>query len=209
MRSRSVFGGVHVNPNVDVFAGGTYSTQESYRDGTGYEVANTGNRLSAGLAKLTVRPADGHEVKLGTIFQEDLYSVGQPPRRAGDPNSTNPNGANSLGGTSIYKTDVKNYTTTLGWKYSKPEDKLFDWDAKVYWNRTENDQIKTAHTSTTRSPPICGRRARQCGLRLHRQQPRLPARHHSVSTSTTRRVSRPGNPGVTRSPMAWMPSRTR
>ena len=32
----SVFGGVHVNPNVDVFAGGTYSTQENYRDGTGY-----------------------------------------------------------------------------------------------------------------------------------------------------------------------------
>ena len=88
----SVFGGVHVNPNVDVFAGGTYSTQESYKDGTGFEVANTGNRLTAGIAKLTVRPADGHEVKLGTIFQEDLFSVGQPPRRAGDPNSTNPNG---------------------------------------------------------------------------------------------------------------------
>ena len=91
----SVFGGVHVNPNVDVFAGGTYSTQESYKDGTGFEVANTGNRLTAGIAKLTVRPADGHEVKLGTIFQEDLYNVGQPPRRAGDPNTTNANGANS------------------------------------------------------------------------------------------------------------------
>ena len=151
----SVFGGVHVNPNVDVFAGGTYSTQENYRDGTGYEVANTGNRLSAGLAKLTVRPADGHEVKLGTIFQEDLFRVGQPPRRAGDPNSTNANGTNNLGGTSIYKSDVKNYTTTLGWKYSQPDDKLFDWDAKVYWNRTENDQIKTAHTSTTPSA-YCG-----------------------------------------------------
>ena len=88
----SAFGGVHVNPNVDVFAGGTYSTQESYKDGTGFEVANTGNRLTSGIAKLTVRPADGHEIKLGTIFQEDIYSVGQPPRRAGDPNSTNANG---------------------------------------------------------------------------------------------------------------------
>ena len=151
----SVFGGVHVNPNVDVFAGGTYSTQESYKDGTGFEVANTGNRLTAGIAKLTVRPADGHEVKLGTIFQEDLYNVGQPPRRAGDPNSTNPNGTNSLNGTSIYRSDVKNYTTTLGWKYSQPDDKWFDWDAKVYWNRTENDQIKTFHTSTIPSA-FCG-----------------------------------------------------
>lgn len=151
----SAFGGVHVNPDVDVFAGGTYSTQENYRDGTGYEVANTGNRLSAGLAKLTVRPADGHEVKLGTIFQQDLFSVGQPPRRAGDPNSTNANGTNNLGGTSIYKSNVKNYTTTLGWKYSQPEDKWFDWDAKVYWNRTENDQVKTGHTTATPSA-FCG-----------------------------------------------------
>lgn len=151
----SAFGGVHVNPNVDVFAGGTYSTQENYRDGTGYEVANTGNRLSAGLAKLTIRPADGHEVKLGTIFQQDLFSVGQPPRLAGSPNSTNPNGTNNLNGTSIYKSNVKNYTTTLGWKYSQPEDKLFDWDAKVYWNRTENDQIKTGHTTATPSA-FCG-----------------------------------------------------
>ncbi|UPT99055.1 TonB-dependent hemoglobin/transferrin/lactoferrin family receptor [Bradyrhizobium barranii subsp. apii] len=151
----SAFGGVHVNPNVDVFAGGTYSTQESYKDGTGFEVANTGNRLTSGIAKLTVRPADGHEIKLGTIFQEDIYSVGQPPRRAGDPNSTNVNGANNLSGTSIYRSDVKNYTATLGWKYSQPDDQWFDWDAKVYWNRTENDQVKTAHTSTTPSV-FCG-----------------------------------------------------
>src|SRR5215212_4770733 len=66
----SAFGGVRVNPDIDLFAGGTYSTQENYKDGTGFEVANTGNRLTSGIAKLTVRPADGHEVKLGTIFQE-------------------------------------------------------------------------------------------------------------------------------------------
>ena len=151
----SVFGGVRINPNVDFFAGGTYSTQESYKDGTGFEVANTGNRLTAGLAKLTLRPADGHEVKLGTIFQEDLFNVGQPPRRAGNPNSTNANGSNNLNGTSIYHSDVKNYTTTLGWKYSQPDDKVFDWDAKVYWNRTENDQVKTFHTGIIPSA-YCG-----------------------------------------------------
>jgi hemoglobin/transferrin/lactoferrin receptor protein len=152
----SAFGGVRVNPNVDVFAGGTYSTQESYRDGTGFEVPNTWNRLSAGVAKLTVRPADGHEVKLGTVFQEDIYNIGQPPRRAGDPNSTNLNGTNNLGGTSIYRTDVKNYTTTLGWKYSQPDDRLFDWDGKVYWNRTENDQVKIANTTNTPNVAFCG-----------------------------------------------------
>lgn len=153
----SAFGGVRVNPNVDVFAGGTYSTQDNYRDGTGFQVSNTWNRLSSGIAKLTVRPADGHEVKLGTVFQENIYNVGQLGRRPTDPNTlplgpspgpgrppTDPNT-----GTSIYASNVKNYTTTLGWTYSKPDDKVFDWDAKIYWNRTENDQTKILHTSQT------------------------------------------------------------
>jgi hemoglobin/transferrin/lactoferrin receptor protein len=140
----SIFGGVRVNPNVDIFAGGTYSSQGNYKDGTNYEVANTANHLSSGIAKLTVRPADGHEIKLGTIFQEDIYNNGQPARRVGDPNTV-PGGT---GGTSVYRSDVKNYTTTLGWKYSQPDDKLFDWDAKLYWNRTDNDQLKIANTSS-------------------------------------------------------------
>jgi hemoglobin/transferrin/lactoferrin receptor protein len=160
----SIFGGVRVNPNVDFFAGGTYSTMENYKDGTGYEVANTGNRLSAGIAKLTVRPADGHEVKLGGIFQEDSYRNGQPPRLAGDPNSTNPNGTNNLSGTSIYGTTVRNYTTTLGWTYARPDDKLFDWNAKIYWNRTENEQIKLANASNSNPPGATGSRCRTLGL---------------------------------------------
>lgn len=138
----SIFAGVRVNPNVDIFAGGTYSTQGNYRDGTDYTVANTWNRLSSGIGKLTVRPADGHEVKLSTIFQENIYNVGQPARPAGAPNSK---GGAASTGTSIYATNVKNYTTALGWKYSQPDDKLFDWDAKIYWNRTDNDQTKIAH----------------------------------------------------------------
>jgi hemoglobin/transferrin/lactoferrin receptor protein len=143
---QSVFAGVHVNPNVDVFAGGSYSTQNNYKDGTGFEVANTWNRLSSGIGKITVRPADGHEVKLGMIYQEDLYNVGQPYRRLGEPGAT----TGLIGtGTSVYHTNLKNYTTTLGWKYSKPDDKIFDWDSKIYWNRTENDQTKISHNGTT------------------------------------------------------------
>ncbi len=147
----SIFGGVRVTPNVDFFAGGTYSTQDNYKDGTGFEVANTWNRLSAGIAKLTVRPADGHEVKLGGIFQENIYNIGQPRRNPGDPN-TNIGGT---GGTSVYATNVKNYTASLGWTYSRPDDKLFDWNAKVYWNRTENDQVKIGHINTNNST-YCG-----------------------------------------------------
>ncbi len=52
----SIFGGVHVNPDVDLFAGGTYSTQDNYKDGLGVTVENTAQRLSAGIAKLTRAP---------------------------------------------------------------------------------------------------------------------------------------------------------
>ncbi len=91
-----------------------------------------------------MRPADGHEVKLGGIFQEDVYDVGQPRRALGLP-FTQPGSAGN--GTSVYATNLKNYTTTLGWRYSRPDDQLFDWNANIYWNRTDNQQIKTQHNS--------------------------------------------------------------
>lgn len=141
----SGFGGVRVNPNVDLFAGGSWTAQSNYKDGMGVTVENTANKTGSAIGKLTVRPADGHEIKLGGIFQDFDYDNGQPRRALGLPFSQ----AGAAGnGTSVYATNVKNYQTTLGWKYQRPEDKLFDWDAKLYWNRTESDQTKIAHTST-------------------------------------------------------------
>src|SRR5690349_16753364 len=61
----SVFGGVRATPDVDVFGGAVYRTQGNYKDGNGTTIGNTGNDIAAGLMKLTVRPALGHEVKLG------------------------------------------------------------------------------------------------------------------------------------------------
>jgi hemoglobin/transferrin/lactoferrin receptor protein len=141
----SGFGGVRVNPNVDLFAGGSWTAQSNYKDGMGVTVENSANKTGSAIAKATVRPADGHEIKLGGIFQDFDYDVGQPRRALGLPFSQPGTAGN---GTSIYATNVKNYQTSLGWKYQRPEDKLFDWDAKIYWNRTESDQTKIAHTST-------------------------------------------------------------
>ena len=168
---------------------------------------NTGNRLTAGIAKLTVRPADGHEVKLGTIFQEDLFSVGQPPRRAGDPNSANANGTNNLSGTSIYRSDVKNYTTTLGWKYSTAGRQMvrLGREGLLESHRERPDQDgpyqrdclppSAAACRAMRSPAVSAATAATSSIR-------------SASTSTTRRASIPAI-GAMRSPTGWMPSRTR
>src|SRR5436309_2486330 len=147
----SIFGGVRADPNVDVFGGAVYRTQGNYKDGNGTEIGNTGNELAAGLMKLTVRPADGHEIKLGGIFQDYQYSIGQFNR---GPVLTAAQRA-LFQGSSVYASDAKNYTGTLTWKYSKPSDNLWDWNLSLYGNRTDNDQTKTAHLSSTPST-YCG-----------------------------------------------------
>ena len=147
----SIFGGVRVDPNLDIFGGAVYRTQGNYKDGNGTEIGNTGNDIAAALMKLTVRPAEGHEVKLGGVFQDYQYSIGQFNR---GPVATAAQRA-LFQGSSVYASTAKNTMGTVSWKYSKPEDMLFDWNASFYGNRTENDQIKTAHLSSTPSV-FCG-----------------------------------------------------
>ncbi|UPK02895.1 TonB-dependent hemoglobin/transferrin/lactoferrin family receptor [Bradyrhizobium sp. 170] len=147
----SIFGGVRADPNVDVFGGAVYRTQGNYKDGNGTEIGNTGNQIAAGLMKVTVRPADGHEIKFGAIFQDYQYSIGQLNR---GPTTTAALRALNQG-SSVDASDAKNYTGTVTWKYSKPDDNLWDWNMSLYGNRTDNDQTKTAHISTTPST-YCG-----------------------------------------------------
>ena len=135
----SVFSGARTNA-VDVFLGATTRTQSDYKDGDGALISNTGYNVSSQIAKLTVRPWDGHEFKFGGIFQEDNYNIGQYPR---GPIATAAQRA-LFQGSSIYQSEVKNFTGTAKWSYYKPEDKLFNWDANVYWNQTDNDQVKIA-----------------------------------------------------------------
>lgn len=135
----SVFGGVRATPNVDVFGGAVYRSQTNYKDGQGTEIGNTANDVAAGLLKVTTRPADGHTVKIGGIFQNFQYDVGQFNRGA----TTAAAPAAAIAGTSVYASDVNNYTGTLNWKYSKPDDMFFDWNVNLYGNRTDQDQVKT------------------------------------------------------------------
>ncbi|WP_175619460.1 TonB-dependent hemoglobin/transferrin/lactoferrin family receptor [Bradyrhizobium sp. 2S1] len=147
----SVFGGVRVDPNVDVFGGAVYRTQSNYKDGAGTEIGNTGNDVAAGLMKVTFRLAEGHEFKIGGIFQDYQYNIGQPNR--GSTTTAAPLAA--IAGSSVYASDAKNYTGTLSWRYAKPDDMLFDWNISVYGNRTDNDQVKTYNNRITTGGGVC------------------------------------------------------
>lgn len=147
----SVFGGVRVDPTVDVFGGAVYRTQGNYTDGAGTEIGNTGNDVAAGLMKVTVRPADGHEVKFGGVFQDNSYNIGQFNR---GPTTTTALAALNQG-SSVYASNAKTYTGTVSWKYSRPDDMLFDFNVSLYGNRVDNDQTKTYHYSTA-GAALCG-----------------------------------------------------
>jgi hemoglobin/transferrin/lactoferrin receptor protein len=147
----SIFGGVRADPTVDVFGGAVYRTQGNYKDGAGTEIGNTGNEIAAGLMKVTVRPAEGHEIKFGAVFQDYQYNIGQFNR---GPVLTAAQRA-LFQGSSVYASDAKNYTGTVTWKYSRPDDMWFDWNATLYGNRTDNDQVKTFHNSTS-GAAFCG-----------------------------------------------------
>lgn len=147
----SVFGGVRVDPTVDIFGGAVYRTQKNFKDGNGTEIGNTANDIASGLVKLTVRPAAGHEIKVGGVFQDDQYNIGQFNR--GPTTTATPLAA--IAGSSVYASTVHNYTGTLNWKYSRPDDMLFDWNATLYGNRTENNQVKTYNNRITAGGTTC------------------------------------------------------
>ncbi|MET0219406.1 MAG: TonB-dependent hemoglobin/transferrin/lactoferrin family receptor [Tardiphaga sp.] len=147
----SVFGGVRVDPTTDVFGGVVYRSQGNYQDGNGTTIGNTGNDIASGLMKLTVRPLDGHEIKFGGTFQDDQYSIGQLNR--GPTTTAAP--AAAIAGSSVYASTAKTYTGTVNWKYSKPDDMLFDWNISLYGNRTDNDQVKTYNNRITAGAGTC------------------------------------------------------
>jgi hemoglobin/transferrin/lactoferrin receptor protein len=125
----SAFAAARVNPNVDVIVGGSYRDKENYRAGNGAEVINSWNQTASGLAKATLRPAPGHEIKLtGTAYDTNF--------RNGLPNAAN--------SATIYDTNVQNYVASAAYRYARPEDRLFDFSGSAYWTQTSADQRKIA-----------------------------------------------------------------
>ena len=137
----SIFTAARPSPNVDLFAGATYRSMANYQDGNGTEIPNTANQTATGIGKLTVRPADGHEVKLSGITQDFNYKTGQLV-----PNQE-----------SVYDTNVVNNILNARWRYNRPDDQVFNYDANVYWTTTKQEQLKIANgTPGSLGNPITG-----------------------------------------------------
>jgi hemoglobin/transferrin/lactoferrin receptor protein len=121
----SVFAAARPNQNVDLFAGGTYRKSGNYKDGDGNTVPNTGQDIWTGIGKITVRLADGHEIKLSGIHYDGQYASGQP------------------GVAGVYDNHLVNDQFTAKYTFSRPDIPLIDFVGSAYWNKTSADQTVT------------------------------------------------------------------
>lgn len=131
----SAFAAAHLGPNVDVIAGGSTRHNGDYKDGNGDVIPNTGYDLASGLAKITVRPAEGHQFKLSGITEDSRYKTGQfvvPPPAQPE---------------SVYDTKLTTHIASARWTYHRPEDRFFDFDGNVYWTQTLQEQVKIRGSS--------------------------------------------------------------
>lgn len=136
----SAFAAFRPNPNFDFMFGGVARSHANYKDANGNLIQNTFHHDWSGTAKATLRPADGHQVKFGFTNFESRFNTGQTP-------------------SSIYATDVDNQIANVRWLYARPEDRLFNFDANVYWTRTSTEQTKVAGTASVLSGLIGAQRS--------------------------------------------------
>lgn len=129
----STFGAVRISPTVDAMIGTTYRKKDNYKDGYGREVLNSFNDVQTAIGKFTVRPAEGHEMKVGGTAYETNYQNGNP---------------GPTGNATVYDTTVKNKIVNARWKYARPDDRLFNFDGSTYWTQTQTDQVKIRGTSS-------------------------------------------------------------
>ncbi len=129
----SAFAAARLTPNVDAMIGGTWRKNKDYDDGSGIAVLNSGFETHTGIGKLTMRPALGHEIKLGGTFYETEFKNGTP---------------NATRTATVYATRVENDIASARYKYSRPEDRIFDFDGNVYWTQTDTKQVKVEGTNS-------------------------------------------------------------
>ena len=125
----STTGAYRFSENADVIGNLVYRNRHAYKDGDGSEVPWTGEKVTSGYFKTTLRPADGHELKLGLILQDYNDFI------TGSSGSTSPT-------LSRYDADTVNQTYTAAYTFRPDDNRLIDFSANLYHNRTKADQAQ-------------------------------------------------------------------
>jgi hemoglobin/transferrin/lactoferrin receptor protein len=130
----STTGAYRFNENADIIGNLVYRDRNAYDDGNGDQVPWTGETVKSGYLKTTLRPADGHELKLGMILQNYNDFI------------TGSSGSTSAT-LSRYDTDTVNQTYTAGYTFRPDDNDLIDFSANIYHNNTKADQAQVGPKS--------------------------------------------------------------
>ena len=125
----STTGAYRFNENFDVIGNLNYRDSDEYKNGDGDYVRWTGEKVISGMGKVTIRPADGHELKFGISRQkyEDIIT-----------------GSSGSSSATLSRYDADTVVSTYTGSYTyKPDDNPF-WDLSVnaYHSATDNDQFQ-------------------------------------------------------------------
>lgn len=130
----STTGAYRFSEDADIIGNLIYRDRDSYKDGNGDTVPWTGERVKSGYLKTTLRPADGHELRLGMILQQYNDQI------TGSSGSTSPT-------LSRYDTNTVNQTYTAAYTWKPDDNDLIDLSVNAYHNRTRAEQTQVWPTS--------------------------------------------------------------
>ncbi|MEM8971289.1 MAG: TonB-dependent hemoglobin/transferrin/lactoferrin family receptor [Pseudomonadota bacterium] len=120
--------------NFDIVGQINARRNDSSDDGDGTEIFNDNDDTDSKFIKMRFRPAQGHEIS-GTFIDYDSEFIDRIEPANGTRRAS----------------DIDNQQFTLGYTYKSTANTFFDFDAKVYANRTTLEQLRLDSTSTFRN----------------------------------------------------------
>ena len=125
----STTGAYRFNDNIDIIGNLNYRDSDEYKNGDGDYVRWTGEKAISGMGKVTMRPAEGHELKFGISRQkyEDIITASS--------GSASPT-------LSRFDADTIVSTYTSSYTYRPDDNPFWDLSVNAYHTSTENDQFQ-------------------------------------------------------------------
>ena len=123
----SAIGALRPNDIVEGLVGLSFKSLNPYQDGAGFKIADSGQDLNSGLAKVVITPADGHQIKIGGQYQKYEFDQGL--------------------GTTRRANDVSTSNLFLRYNFSRPDLPWLNLTASAYTTTTDTEQRRLSGTA--------------------------------------------------------------
>jgi len=125
---------LRANEMLETMAGVTYKRLNDYKDGDGVKVGDSGQDLKSAIGKIVINPAEGHQIKIGGLYQNyDFSSFG-----VGDSGSIR------------RQSEVTTTNLFARYTFSRPDNPWLNLSANAYITSTDLDQTRLTGSATTR-----------------------------------------------------------